>query len=575
MIIKAAQHVYGNVEREHSPNKVGGFQTIFYTKSRLTREESEEIEAKLVYFQSDENPIKWLFFPMDSGKVVAARIVPLTSVDKFGREGSYLAHSIVLTGEDFANAGYDPFVIFALVGDRFLGTVSGALKKGDSDTADIGEIALEISEDITAAAAREAVTEAQAWDVSELKKLVHLTVNYGQLREKRQSLVFVGLPEQIKKALKVALMFVPGGLRTNCSFDTYSNGVNLVRNYSWGIGFPAASDAPPHLAAVNTANKTVSAQLPADVSPYQEWLYDCTAQGKFGDIRAYNSTALEFQKFLTGSVFDEETLRRAPGSLPPHFFSHVAGIYRDLVNAKIKKDLEAITGEKLTERLMDIVLSDTASQPVKLFPLLLDGFDINHLADALFGIYKEDIMDKPGRQEIKELRAFLRKVKHEYLGILIPVWKEDYEELILRLDRLPEAEYRDIVGLLVKTRAVPLDKLQAGARMDMFLQIAAERAETDGAVKSEIPRLIKKLVSSGRQEKTEIFSSLLNRLNFIEVKKINKIVQKELKDKLFPEVFLKSLEAAWAAFPRKRSKGFFKKILGKINVFSRGAGKEG
>ena len=44
-MIKAAQHLYGNVEREYSPGGVGGFQTLFYTRGLLAHEEAEEIEV--------------------------------------------------------------------------------------------------------------------------------------------------------------------------------------------------------------------------------------------------------------------------------------------------------------------------------------------------------------------------------------------------------------------------------------------------------------------------------------------------------------------------------------------------
>jgi hypothetical protein len=380
------------------------------------------------------------------------------------------------------------------------------------------------------------------------------------------------LPEQIKKALKIALIFVPGNLRTNCSFDTYSKGVNLVRNYSWGIGFPAPSDAPPHLSVVDTGSKTVFFQLPVETFPYEEWLNNCIAQGKFEDIQAYNSIVHEFQKFLTGASFDEKILRDALENLPHPFLSHMDEIYREQVNTKITRNLEEIAGPRLALRFIDELLSDMESQPGKPFSILLDGFDVNQLADRLFGIYKKDILDEPGRQEIKELKVFLRKVKHDYLGLLIPIWKEEYEDLVSLLDRLPEAAYREMTGLLVESGAVPLGKLMKGERVDTFLKIVSEHAETDETIQWKIPHLIKELVSFDQQSKAEVFSSLLDSLNFIELKKIKKVVQKVGKDKPFTELFLEKLEAAWVSSPRKKSKGFLNKVLDKINVFSRSRG---
>ena len=66
--VVAWQHIYSNVEKERSPQGRGGFQTLFYTHSGLTEREVEEMESRLIYFPSNVEPIKHLFFTISTGK---------------------------------------------------------------------------------------------------------------------------------------------------------------------------------------------------------------------------------------------------------------------------------------------------------------------------------------------------------------------------------------------------------------------------------------------------------------------------------------------------------------------------
>ena len=86
--INAWQHIYSNVEKEHSPQGRGGFQTLFYSHHGLTEDEVEEMESYLLYFPSQVEPVKRLFFTISTGKGVVAQIVFLPSPDQFGRGGA-------------------------------------------------------------------------------------------------------------------------------------------------------------------------------------------------------------------------------------------------------------------------------------------------------------------------------------------------------------------------------------------------------------------------------------------------------------------------------------------------------
>ena len=80
--IQAWQHIYSNVEKEQSPQGRGGFQTLF-SSSDLTELEVEEMEGRLLYFASDVEPLKRLFFTTSTGKGVVAQIVFLPTGQQY------------------------------------------------------------------------------------------------------------------------------------------------------------------------------------------------------------------------------------------------------------------------------------------------------------------------------------------------------------------------------------------------------------------------------------------------------------------------------------------------------------
>src|SRR5947208_2632673 len=109
--IHAAQLIFTNVEAEQSPRRRRGYQTLFYTRGDLPEAEVAEIEARLFYNPKGDPEPKHVFFQTRTGRAVIAHIVCLEQTDQFGRAGRYLAHALILSREEFARAGSDPFSI--------------------------------------------------------------------------------------------------------------------------------------------------------------------------------------------------------------------------------------------------------------------------------------------------------------------------------------------------------------------------------------------------------------------------------------------------------------------------------
>ena len=133
--IKAAQHIYANVEKEQSPHNRGGFQTLFYTQSDLTQTEVSDMEPNLLYFPSESEPVKKVFFTADTEKIVLGQIVPLPAPDSAGRGGRYLAHSFIFTATDFARLRLNPIQIFKNL--PFTTDIPEALARGDFETGNL------------------------------------------------------------------------------------------------------------------------------------------------------------------------------------------------------------------------------------------------------------------------------------------------------------------------------------------------------------------------------------------------------------------------------------------------------
>jgi GTPase-associated protein 1, N-terminal domain type 2 len=144
--VRAWQYIYTNVEKEQSPHKKGGFQTLFFTLSGLTESEVEEMEVRLLYYPSESAPIKRLFFTTSTGKIAVAQIVLLVDLDGVNRGGRYLAHNLIFSPEDFSTIAANPFRVLRHF--SFLSTVAEALQQGNFQTGDIATVSVEIPEDL-------------------------------------------------------------------------------------------------------------------------------------------------------------------------------------------------------------------------------------------------------------------------------------------------------------------------------------------------------------------------------------------------------------------------------------------
>lgn len=458
MKVKLAQHIYGNVEAEQSPRKIGGFQTLFYTQSLITEEESSEIEGRVIYHQSKNNPMKYVFFSLDNGNAAISRMVPLADSDRFGREGTYLGHSLIMTAKDFDSIGANPFILFQAMANRFLDNVSSALDAGDRSHGDIGVLELDIPENTEPPGM-------EGWNRDELLKLAYFAVHCHRTRANRNPLVLVGKPEEMLAALALIYTFVPYNWRRQCNFDTHYIDCNLVHGDFWCVGYPDAAGAPSHLTLVQLDTKKVTGNVTAPENLYEQWVQDCIRKDISQDISTFGEAAHEWMLFLTNSRPNTGVLENSLSDLPEDFFSSLNRTYEAPLLDKTRQMLSTMVGPLLTARLLRhneaYPLSLRKSDVRKFFSQLFRGFDMDKLADQCFNLLKPGLNRKANRKELKEIKALYQKTAHKPLELLSDVWQLDKEDLTDHLKGMDEdpSLFSSLLRELDKSRLKVIKKL--------------------------------------------------------------------------------------------------------------------
>lgn len=539
MIVKAGQHIYGNVERDVSPTKTGGFQTLFYTKAALTEEESADIERRLVYHFSDTEPVKLLFFSPSSGKFVISRIVPLRDLDRFGRKGIYLAHSFIFSSESFVKLNCNPLIVLTLLKERFVSSTAEALHMRDQGGTDIESIVLDVTEEIIKASEVEALKETLKWDIEEVKKLAYVAINCRELKEERKSLAVVGTPENIESTLKVAYSLIPDQLRLNCSFDTYSYGCNPLANYFWAFGYPPSPSISVGFIVIDANQRLAQMEAPIANSPYERWLFAQISERRFPEIASHKRAALELQHFLLNKPYDHKLLRSASADFLGDYLKlnwpHVAVI--------AERTLRKSLGANLVARLRsDILTYCQQLDGSRLIQILLDGFNSQLLADELYRVLRKK---KPSQEEITELREFLKKTRHDLLALLMSTWQRDTDRLRKQLEALGEESGREAAELLIMEYHIRAADLFSASGAKVTIKIFTDLAASNPRLREQIPQIVGRLTVLHQEDLLIEVIPFLGELNMKQLGEIQVGISERIK--YVPKSFLESLEKALAS----------------------------
>ena len=527
--INAWQHIYSNVEKEHSPQGRGGFQTLFYSHNGLSEDEVEEMESYLLYFPSDVEPVKRLFFTTSTGKGVVAQIVFLPSPDQFGRGGRYLAHSLVFAPDDLLKFEVDPFRVFRQF--SYVTTIDNALARGNFNTGDIPPVSLDLPD-----TSAEQINAARNWSTTELKKLSLLALRAEQQGKNREATTITGQPEEITQALQAAFLAVPVANRTHCSFDTYFYRCNLVATYFWAIGLPE----PPvsiKFAQIDGSARQVQGQVTSQPeTAYERWIVQEIDSGNLDGIARSRNYAFALGEWLDGRAYDLDQLNAASNNLITSMFTVSASSVQQMLRSQIRQKLPV----SLVDRAAEMVYRQASA--LELYRQLRQGFELSPLVDVLYQSYAAENFKAPARQEIKDLAELLPQVEHPLFQLFIAYWTSPRKELPTALERTTENNYRQFAELSKKLDLLKPYVLLVPGRGDAFLDLYLIE------MKDDLLDLSEALIDVGDMHCLVRLNPYLSNLSGKDLKKLAGLAEEHTG---IPESFQTAVNQAIAAQPEK------------------------
>ncbi len=540
MDVRAFQHVYANVEKEQSPKKRGGFQTLFYTQAGLGEREIEEIEARVLYYPSEGAPAKQLFFVTQAGNAVVGQAVPLPEPDSAGRGGRYLAHCLIFPPEEFAKFGADPLAVLAHA--PFLTTVEAALAQGNLETGDLPTLDVTLPETTTD------TTLEGVWSREMVQRLVRAGLQAERLAQGRKMLAIIGTPEETRAVLRTALLAVPTARRGACSFDTYFHRCNPVATYCWAVGLPEVPANPNYL-EVACAKRTVDdPELPDASTCYERWVLAALDRKALQAQAIYRDQAWLLCEWLDGAMVEPAALRDIPETVLASVFSCCA----TQVQAILRRRLAQVIGASLAERALPAVQKGA---PTALLAQLTAPLDIAALLDMLYQSFAAERFARPSANELTALGGLLTKTEHVGLRIWQTYWAGTAEEARALLARLPDDQYRTFLRYALAGRGADPARLVLPGRGRMVVDalFAAHSIEL-----CDLAILAQALIDAGDAIQLDRLAAHIPGHSVEEVRALQALV-KQTPD--LPDTFRLEVEDAVRHLPKPSVGGFMKRLF--------------
>ncbi|MEM8488659.1 MAG: hypothetical protein AAF564_24135 [Bacteroidota bacterium] len=510
----AWQHIYANVERNESPSKTAGFQTLFYTHDGLSEEEVADIEERVFYITGDHNPVKRICFRLGTDKLVVGQVTPVSGQDNAGRSGLYVAHCLIFRTAEFAAANINPMQLFEL--GVLVDTTEAALAKGDKQSSNIAEVLLDIPS---------AKSPAQTWDADTFRQLAQLAINHKAVADDRAAVAFIGSTEEIEAAVQHALTVVPPQILPYCSFDTFfERGGKLNITYCWGTGFSEKPRQKVYI-LVDAADRQVqyTGELATPITSYGRWVDAMLTQGKYDTIHANKREAFLVTNYLDNKEGDLKALDGVSESL----LASLLEANKKVVAHRMLRQLSAKLPKVIATRLHPVVSANM--QPIDLLDSIQDGFNTKELLQHLFAAYQESGFAAPEKAERKALAALLEEHPHQKLKSLLLIWGDggwnlpiDKWRIKSGIKSMDAAAYAEFWKLAVPTRLVDPENLLVDGKEVLF----AERAIEDKILTSKvIPDLVSALVKAKTLDPLDRLAPYLNELDEKQIKKVKRALK--------------------------------------------------
>lgn len=522
MPISAAQLIYTNVEKDRSPHRRSGFQTLYYSQSCLVETEVDAIEPRLFYAHGAGNPPKGLFFRLGQNRLVLARIVPLEDVDAFGRKGRYLAHALVFERSDWIAECLDPITL--LQGLPFLTNLDQALASGDRTSGDIAPL------NLTLTATKTGHTQ---WPVAALQRLILCALRAEAIARERRALALIGPPAEVEQALAEVLRAVPAALNPACSFDSFFHEGNFTATPFWAVGLPEAPP-PGRFIRVDVMKR---AFLDDEAAAVPRSAYECWAVARLQDgepgIEHEREIAYDLCRWLEGIL----PISALPAEVPEPVLT---AVFR-AAPAQVKKRVYERLTHTLPEVLADIVWTDVQPQRTdpERYAELRQGFAAPMLSEWLWLRLTRPGAKPPLPAVQRAVAEWLRHHPHSNLTLLSLIWEGKWQTLQAELVRLEPEAYESLLPPLLRAGGAPPLRLLLPERGEPFVRgWLPERL----AAPLSLPELVSALLRQHEPAALVPLTPLLKDLHPRELRSLDQRIASNIAD--IPPEFARALNTA-------------------------------
>lgn len=438
MRIRVYQHVFSNVPKDQSPWGRRGYQTLYYTQDGISREDLNVLEQRAQYYSSDQEPVKWQFYTLASGKAVISHIVPLAEPDEFGRKGRYLAHSFVISSGDFSALDYCPMGLFDHQ-NRFVSNLAQVQAQGNRETGDLPALNLVIDETWQ----DRALSFARAWDPGHLQCLAQLGWRAGYLKEQRQMVALEGEAGRVLGAIAVAFLLTAPDKRPLLTFDTFAHGCDWSRDWPfWACGGLGKESEQAPYRIDPTKGQVVGTPPNRALTPFEHWMMAVALPERLEHYLAYQTDALYLSNSLEGKVSRQR-------QVAPEFAKRFMQLNAAGVIALVLDRLPA----GLSPPILDCITDDVKNEPWEYFQWALSAGP-GEIAEVLFNL----LVARAGliltKQDEKVLHTIAETAGDSRLKGLILLQTDNTSGWEQHLQGLSRQDYRTQIRLLLEQRRI-------------------------------------------------------------------------------------------------------------------------
>jgi hypothetical protein len=428
--IQVGQLIYSNVEAEASPAKTRGYQIVSCSES-LDREEAIEIESRLIFRLEGDHPVKHVFFVTARGHAVIARIVPLDKADRFGREGLYLAHALLLKERDFRDIGCDVFGLFRAAG--FLDRLEDALAQDPERTGRIPSLDVDLGV--------EPEIPAPAVSKELLAGLLTLAARATAARQRRTGLAIAGTGEEVFRFLEWIFSLLPPGWRYACHFDTHFTDASLTDLPYWAIGGPVGARFPEGTNRILARADAIEAAGPLERGrSLQAWLERVMASGEANeDVMMRLEIAAAWCTWMEG-VGDPPPR----GAAAARTFLELFELYGAELSRWARENCARSLGPNIYARIGERLGAQGGGGATSVMEAAYGGASSPLVAQWLW-----EALDDPETPatdaEMKEVETLLKRVDHEGLRLLVLLWRGQAAEFMADIRHRSDAEFKEFL----------------------------------------------------------------------------------------------------------------------------------